>query len=449
MLTETRVNELIEKIIANPEFVKTLTTEETIAVEAALRPYATSVNKNDNRILAFSYTNLREEYLTKFLTTTMVGFMYRRAKEFDLVPHETPDHPQNVIGREIISAFLSSMFEYDPDKHVRECGLPPSTEKEINLAKKIMAEYDGVFDIAKIKEAAGSVTVPNDTFAWLNMYKRDNFEQLRWATMVLYGVLPDLELMFQPIETFDDLDKYKLYENMHKDNLQFGMSAIQYGNWNLIGSFDQNKERVSFLNKNTEILQRMYEKHKEDERIGHELLKRRIKERKKENIKATGPNAEGLAEYVKEMETMPNVPTLSKEEKEELAKSAETKTTNEDLAKQAESTFNSNKKYHAKLDKVKVQAPKPTTTDEYQNDYNPPDDAVTVNVFKTSKDGMQKSHFFTEKVDPEKEEFLNQERVKEIKQRKDEETQRRIAAIKGKHGEPRLANTPPKNKSKK
>lgn len=415
----TDFDKLLKDIIDNPDKINDLTENELNEVQKKLVPYETVLSPDDKRIFAMSYTNLREDYLHKFTLTSMVAFMYRRMKEFTIVPHEPPESRANEVAREIIRDFLSSMFEYDPDKHVQECGRPPKTEKDIETAKKVMEEYRLV-DEGDLTKVAGSATIPNDTFAWFRMYQKDNFEQLRWATMILYGVLPDLELMIQPCEVFDNMDEYKVYEHMHRDALQYPLTAISFGKWNILGPFQKNKDKMSFLNKNTEILAQILEQHKKDELIGADLMKRRIKERKKENIRRDGPDSETLGDHLKNMpnETAGTI-TLTKEEKEALIKEAQ----------KPDKTIDTNAFDKLIPEKQKPEPPK--TKNDYNDDHNPPDDAIAVNVFKTDKKkGLQKSHFFTEAVDPDEENKLNEARVKEIKKVEDEERKRRAAAEK-------------------
>jgi hypothetical protein len=415
------LKKMIEELAANPEKINDMKDEDLENLWKDVSPYETTLSPGDKRILAMAYTNHTEDYLTKFLTTALVAFMYRRAKEFKIMPHKDDDTQENVVGREVVTSFLSSMFEYDPDKHVQEGSKPPKTKEEIELARKTMAfespgqelPHEKLVSKFSDKEKLGSNTVPNDTFAWFKMYKSDNFEALRWATMVLYGVLPSIELMVQPTEIFDGPnpgEEYKVYEQMHKDNVKFGITALTFGSWNILGPFTKNKDKVSFANKNTEILSRILEQHKADEAIGAELLKRRVKERKKENIRRDGPDAENLQEHLKDVprESLGSVKVLSEEDKAKLADEVKVTTKEDNLAIRASELLAPHLAPDAPIDSVKVS--KPINTADYDNDYNPPDDAVTVNVFTTDKKGMKKSHFFTESMPPDVEEKQTKER---------------------------------------
>ena len=423
----TTLKKMLEEIADNPEKMNELTDEQVEELWKQENPYKTSLSPDDPRILAMSYTNLSEEYQTKFLTTAFVGFMYRRAKEFNIMPHKDDETKENTVAREVIMKFLGSMFEYNPDRHVQECAKVPKTEPELDLAKRAMAmdvpgeilPSDSVVIAAVDKKLVGSNTVPNDTFAWFKMYKNDNFEQLRWATMALYGVLPTTELMVQPAEIFNGknpYEEYKVYEQMVKETTDVSITAVTFGTWNILGPFQQNKDKVSFLNKNTEILQRILEQHKADEQIGADLLKRRVRERKKENIRREGADAKDLDSHLADLphEGLGATRLLSKEEKEKLAEEITIENSDDKLAADAAAVLGDLLAPDAPVDNPVLKAPE-IDPKEYNNDYSPPEDAITVNVYKTDKKkGLQKTHFFTEAIAPDEEKRLADERFEQL-----------------------------------
>jgi hypothetical protein len=443
-MANTNIKALIDDLIKNPETlnsrVNNLKDDELNELMKNLVPYEHSVSPGDNRILAFAYTNLREDYLMKFLTTGLVSFMYRRAGEFNIMPHKDPETKENVVAREVINKFLASMFEYNPDIHVQECGKAPKTEKEMQQAVAAMKVSDvpnpEKVNLEEAVKIAGSSSVPNDTFAWFRMYQRDNYEALRWATMILYGVLPQVELMVQPCEVFDGenpIDEYKVYEQMHRDALKFSLTATTFGKWSVLGPFQSNKDKVSFLNKDTEILARILEQHKKDEAIGAELLKKRVKERKKENIRREGPDASSLEDHLRDMppEEVGQTRVLSKDEREKLAAAREesNKATDE-LAATAADLLGGALAPTAPTDNIKHAVEKVSDA-VYNDDQNPPENALTVNVFTTDKKkGLQKSHFFTEAVDPNEEKNQTDERFKELKAAEEAELARKREAEK-------------------
>jgi hypothetical protein len=237
--------------------------------------------------------------------------------------------------------------------------------------------------------------------------------------MILYGVLPQVELMVQPCEVFEGenpMEQYKVYESMHRDNLKHSLTAIAFGRWNLLGSFQKNKDKVSFLNKNTDVLARILEQHKQDEAIGAELLKKRVTERKKENIRREGPDAESFKDHLRDMpaDGMGQTRSLTEDEREAL-KNAPAENVDDKLALEAAAVLGDVLARGAPVDNP-IHKVERATDAEYLNDHNPPEDTLAVNVYTTDKKkGLQKSHFFTEAVAPDKEKEQTDKRFDELK----------------------------------
>jgi len=95
-MSESKMNfdELLEDILENPEKVMTsdLSEEELLALYKKMNPLAHNIDDGlgDDRpkkAVAASYTNLREQYLRRFTMTSIIGFLYRMFKEWE-VPAE-------------------------------------------------------------------------------------------------------------------------------------------------------------------------------------------------------------------------------------------------------------------------------------------------------------------------------------------------------------------------
>jgi len=61
------------------------------------------------------------------------------------------------------------------------------------------------------------------------------------------------------------MEQYRVYEDTHRESLQFGLTAATMGKWTMLGPFRHNRDKISYLNKNTEVLARILEQHKKDQ----------------------------------------------------------------------------------------------------------------------------------------------------------------------------------------
>ena len=143
---------------------------------------------------------------------------------------------------------------------------------------------------------------PSDTFHRWNYYTEVNFEEIRRVTAALYFEKPDLDLLFAPwniIEGEPEIvdEEFNKYCQKHQNDFPAEIKSLNFGEWSFIGDFKQNREKIEFRNKNTEILKRILDRYEDDKKIGTELMRNRIRQKKAKNIAEEGPDAEGLSQY--------------------------------------------------------------------------------------------------------------------------------------------------------
>lgn len=202
--------------------------------------------------------------------------------------------------QEYISDFLSELFVYNPDNHV-VCGYKPNYEDPERTPLEV-GEIDGRRKILE-KEYERSLLPPSDTFARWQRYMDNNYEQLRQATDDIYCEKSDLESNIVPLDVFDEVDvdnaKARFSEFCRKYRKEFEAEPrlLKFRVNNLIAPWQQNRERIDFYNENTEIIKRIIDQHKQDSKIGPELMKDRIERKRAKNIQVAGEKDVGLKSY--------------------------------------------------------------------------------------------------------------------------------------------------------
>lgn len=425
-------DDLLNDILENPELIlqKDLTEEQLFALQRQISPYKNFSSEglddpNFKKILVFSFTNLKEEYLKKFLMTSLIAFIFQMKDELEIdssllkfthtqciekinkileeanaVAEETnavaEDETKQVSdvsrinttalellkelsnnlefpedsGKAIIHNFLLSLFKFDPNKHVRSatiddekiekevinvCGnditldvkdssrVPLKTllsnpdvstfeHKELfmriietpstyNAFKLLLennfsaSEINTVLDNKDAFKAllsplpqnnsvleATKILPPRDVFYRWSYYNEVNFEELRNVTASLYFDKPDLDLLFAPWTTIEGTqqtidEEFNKYCQRYQTEFPAEIKNIDFGGWTFFGDFKQNREKINFCNRNTEVLKRILDRHENDRQLGADLMKNRIRQRKAKNIAEDGPDAPGLAQY--------------------------------------------------------------------------------------------------------------------------------------------------------
>ncbi|MEM3062315.1 MAG: hypothetical protein QW303_02030 [Nitrososphaerota archaeon] len=176
--------------------------------------------------------------------------------------------------QEHIEKFLLSHFQYNPDEHV----------------KSAYSNY-----LNKKSKKTPNVIPPSDTFHRWNRYINANYEYLRQATDDIYVERSELEFAIAPLEIFEGTEeevkkKFDDYKRKYCDEFDADVYCALFNNWTFLSSWEKNRENSDFYNEKTEIIRRIIEQHKDDERMGAKLVKKRSKKKK-----AVNP---GLEQYI-------------------------------------------------------------------------------------------------------------------------------------------------------
>ena len=146
---------------------------------------------------------------------------------------------------------------------------------------------------------------PQDTFHRLNYYAEVNYESLRAVTEALYPERADLDWVIMPWAVFGgrpaEVDaEFDRFCSRHSEEFPSAVRSVDVGRWTFLGDFRGNRDKINFYNRNTEVLKRIMDRHEEDRKLGAELMRRRVEDKKLENIAEAGPDAAGLAGYRRE-----------------------------------------------------------------------------------------------------------------------------------------------------
>jgi hypothetical protein len=113
----------------------------------------------------------------------------------------------------------------------------------------------------------------------------------------LYCEKPELELAINPYAWHDTAEEAELFKKKHRNEVIAEIFTAHSGKWNFFDSFKEQRENVNFYNDNTIILEEMIKQQEKDERLGQDLMKKRIDKMKKKNIIEAGPDAESFKQW--------------------------------------------------------------------------------------------------------------------------------------------------------
>ena len=200
------------------------------------------------------------------------------AKKYELVKQQSEEE------KKVISRFLNKFFKYNPSEHTSE------VLANINDPEKTKPTNTTFLDNIP----------PNDTYGRFQYYFDVNYEELREAVFYLYNEKPDIEVALNIYETFPTIEECTEYINKNKDKVITNIMTLTNYKWNLLGPFKQNRERITFYNENTQVLENILKQQEEDAKMGKKLLDERVRKKKVKNVKEYGKTDPAVAKYLKE-----------------------------------------------------------------------------------------------------------------------------------------------------
>ncbi len=365
------LSDIIKELETNPEKINEMTQEQVLEIEKHLSPYGATIY-GPEKYTCISFTNLKEKYMQKLLTTALIGFTYQMSSEYTIEEEElkiklnrddfmdeveNPDknnsvhisnldyqyyhelktqfldeknknsniayelteddetnlriqvnqkiesefcnkkvfnnekfikkteelvNQQSQEEQEVINRFLNKLFKYDPNTHTT------SVYNEENNDPERKINPDNVFT---------QVVPPNDTFGRFNYYYDVNYEKIRQAVSYLYNDKPDVEVAINIYESFDSIEECNDYIEKNQENVICNLLNLTNYKWNLLGSFKQNRDRITFYNNNTKILENIMKQQEDDAKMGKVLLDARVRKKKVKNIKEYGKDHPSFLKY--------------------------------------------------------------------------------------------------------------------------------------------------------
>ncbi|SME64825.1 Hypothetical protein FSTVST1_145 [Faustovirus ST1] len=148
--------------------------------------------------------------------------------------------------------------------------------------------------------AAVQHTPSSEVFHNFDRYITNNYEQLLESTHSLYVERPDVEfgiLYYGSYKTKEEADdNYKCLEREFRASVY----TISNRQWTLLGPYRENRNRLNFYNKNTEVLKQMQEQVEMDHKLAGDMVEKKIRRSKAKNVAEMGPDAPGMAQYQKD-----------------------------------------------------------------------------------------------------------------------------------------------------
>jgi hypothetical protein len=345
---ETRAAKMREWIAQLPE-------DQLLDAMKAVNPYGVTlpVKSADVETVSISYTNMRLEFMKRLVTTGMIGFVMKMLKEYktpdEVAPVDVGDYladptiidpPAYIKDKSILAKyqeyrdsmaervaiwnFFTSIFDFDPDRHVtsamqtntkdptRACPDTAAVRRAImsekNTIRKTVkrADYEAgvadlkpVTDATEVEKAAYGVIPPLDLFAKFDRYLEEHYEEYMGCVAGLYGATPDIDFCLIVYDKHDNAAAAKTFKERYMEQVIAPITNITKNRWVALGPYRENREKLDFFNRHTEVLKEMIDQRERDSHVATDIMKKRIKTKKAQNIAEAGPDDKEFLKYLK------------------------------------------------------------------------------------------------------------------------------------------------------
>lgn len=283
-------------------------------------------------------------------------------KKTDKIVQELEENREWMKKRVIVKEFLEEMFQYNPDVHVRSIYKPQPRDLErkiidtpaANLAidklsardlkfREQMIEFDRVQKIRQMREThdekdefnniAEKLVLPDRHYSTMDFnewsdedknalrtacefippadiyhrwrtYKETNYDKLREAVLYLYCDKPNFDMAINPYSWHSSDEEATAFQKKHKNEVIAEIFKAHSGRWNFFAPFAKVRESMKYFNEHTSVLEEIADHIEKDAKIGQELMKNRIKIKKKKNVEEEGPDSEYFRKWKEENTTL-------------------------------------------------------------------------------------------------------------------------------------------------
>lgn len=374
---DPEIQELLSLAKTNPKALEELLSQksekEIIDMQKRMNPLSDVgiINHREELCVNLSVTNWQERYLKKLTLTTMIGYLYQVLRE-----HDEAERP-------VVKNFLDKVFKYDPTRHIYALNklkdiknddianirdevkaahnttvtLPKEAvvdtvcqqldtfmtaatkfmergafvdESTVGAFRKLTATHETLQPYAKHlsnnQVTGAAFVVPSaDMFHSFNRYQQNNYESLRAINEALYTERPDIEFSVMVYSAHKSEKEAEEWRRRHESRLKGDVFSVPNNKIVMLGPFRQNREKLDFYTKHTEVLKLMTEQNEYDQKLGKDLMEKRVAREKQKNVAEAGPDAEGLSQYKKNVSIIQNLGAkalsdMKSDEKEQFIK---------------------------------------------------------------------------------------------------------------------------------
>tara|TARA_B110000263_G_scaffold246551_1_gene257763 strand:+ start:5837 stop:6847 length:1011 start_codon:yes stop_codon:yes gene_type:complete len=265
-MNESDLDDLIKNCLKTPDMINNLSDEQVDQLSKKITPYGQISHVPEKDFTCFSITNLRESYIKRLVMVSIVGYIYRSIDEYNGTDDKTE-----------IKNFMDSLFEFNPDYHAKT-----SSNKEFPADQSETSKLNDSINNKNIK------TIPADVFYRIDKYMSINYEKLRNIVDNVFCEKADFDYIINIYDSFESSEAAAQFTQKYQDQFLHDIYTVKNNSWVFLGPFAANRNKINFYNENTDQLKAILTQVEMDQKLGKDLLKKRVTNTKRINIRNQG-----------------------------------------------------------------------------------------------------------------------------------------------------------------
>lgn len=261
--------------------------------------YDQKVELNNFELTPEENDKLNQETDVELLELQQTKYEVNKEKKMNKIKELIIDQSNN--ERKIIYKFLKNTFGFNPDRHIKQSYKYEDIVDNYSDYKKLVLDKleDDVKKELNIGSSFIEETVPSDNL-WYNFknYYESHYEIFKTFTNLLYKVESDRDLMINIHGQFDNKEEVNKFVKLNTPNFITNPVLINNNCWKLLSKYLPNRVNGEVIGQDSDIVNGLLDKYKEDSKIASELTKQNLKRSKLETMYKTNKTQQNLKEYL-------------------------------------------------------------------------------------------------------------------------------------------------------
>jgi len=243
--------------------------------------------------------NIKEITDTEYAKLSTIEYTVNKDKKMEHIKELMK--AQSKKEQHVIYRFLKNIFSFNPDRHIKQSyKYEDEADTYEEYKSKVLDRVEN--DIKKELNMDSKIIeniVPSDNLWYkFNNYYEMHYDLFRRFVNVLYKLDGEHDLMINIHGQFDIKEEVDKFVKLNISNFITSPVLINNNEWKMCAKYLPNRENGEVVGEESDVVNGLLQKYRDDSKIAEELTKSNIKRSKLENMYKYGKTNDNLKEYL-------------------------------------------------------------------------------------------------------------------------------------------------------